>query len=146
MARFCSRTKEAEEFPDRIHTSYCDLFKHFENVRIMYERQSHFLRDLRRSNDLLGRNLARLDRLAERIGPPYSIISEERSSLYETIQKTLAETESMSYGELLQTLKTNKATLSRYLDRLVQDGKLERTEVGRNVLYRLKPDKTGQGE
>jgi DNA-binding transcriptional ArsR family regulator len=141
VRRFCSGRKKPEEFPDQYHTTYCDLFKHFEAIRILYERQSHFLRDLRRSNDLLGKNLARLDRLAAHIPAPYSVILEDHRSLYEEIQNVLSKTESMSYGELLQRLKTNKATLSRYLDRLVQDGKLERTEVGRNVLYRLKPVK-----
>lgn len=53
---------------------------------------------------------------------------------------------SKTFGELLQATDANKATLSRHLDELMQQGKLERNEVGKNVVYNLKLVQTSQDE
>jgi DNA-binding transcriptional ArsR family regulator len=69
----------------------------------------------------------------------------ERVDLSKEIESELR-TGSRTFGELLQATGANKATLSRHLDELVQQGKSERNEVGRNVVYSLKPVQTGQDE
>jgi len=150
VARFCSSRKTPEEFSDQYPTSYCDLIRHFEAMRIFYETHSHllaFTSELRRSSYFLKRNLERLDWLAQALAcRRYGPSEAKQEPLDLSILQLLSNVESMSYGELLRTLNTNKATLSRYLEKLVQDGSLERTEVGRNVLYKLKRVQTGQGE
>ena len=150
MARFCSSRKRPEEFSDQYPTSYCDLIRHFEAMRIFYETHSHllaFTSELRRSSYFLKSNLERLDTLVEAVASrSYRPPETQQVPLDHRIVQLLSSVDSMSYGELLRSLRTNKATLSRYLDKLVQDGSVERTEVGRNVLYKLKRVQTGQGE
>jgi len=50
----------------------------------------------------------------------------------------LSEKELMSFTELLDALKVAKTTLSRHLTRLIDEGKVERIETDRTVLYKLK--------
>lgn len=63
---------------------------------------------------------------------------QEAANVSEKIVSLLNETESMSFTELLDTLGVAKTTLARHLNKLVEDGKIERIETDRTVLYRLK--------
>ncbi len=45
---------------------------------------------------------------------------------------------SMTFTELFNELKISSATLTKYLNELVQQGKIERKELDKTVLYSLK--------
>jgi DNA-binding transcriptional ArsR family regulator len=50
----------------------------------------------------------------------------------------LTEQTEMSFTELLDTLAVPRTTLARHLNKLVQEGKIERIETDKKVLYRLR--------
>ena len=55
----------------------------------------------------------------------------------ERLVALLSQAESMSFTELLEASGVAKTTLSRHLSKLLEDGKIERIETDRKVLYRL---------
>lgn len=54
------------------------------------------------------------------------------------IEELLSTKGELSFTQILEALQTTAPTLSKYLERLVADSKLERREVGQNVLYQLR--------
>jgi DNA-binding transcriptional ArsR family regulator len=57
--------------------------------------------------------------------------------LTKEIEELLKEKE-FTFSQLLFALKTTAPTLSSHLDRMVAENRIERMEVGRNVVYRKK--------
>ena len=62
----------------------------------------------------------------------------EPRDLTKEIEELLTEKE-FTFSQLLFALKTTAPTLSAHLDRMVAENRIERMEVGRNVVYRSKP-------
>jgi len=62
----------------------------------------------------------------------------EVRDLTKEIEELLSAKGELSFTRILESLQTTAPTLSKYLDRLVAGSKLERREVGQNVLYKLK--------
>jgi len=62
----------------------------------------------------------------------------------ERIVALLSQKESMSFTELLDALGVAKTTLSRHLNKLLEENKIERIETDRKVLYRLKGSESSE--
>jgi DNA-binding transcriptional ArsR family regulator len=62
----------------------------------------------------------------------------EAKDVSDRIVALLTEKAEMSFTELLDTLAVPRTTLARHLNKLVQEGKIERIETDKKVLYRLR--------
>jgi len=63
-------------------------------------------------------------------------LKESRDLSTEILQ--LLEGKELTFTQILRTLNTTATTLTKHLEQLLAESKIERREVGPNVLYRLK--------
>lgn len=66
------------------------------------------------------------------------IQTKDVKDITKAIEDLLSQNESMSFTELLDAIGTTSPTLSKYLEKMVQEGKIERIETDKKVLYRLR--------
>lgn len=63
---------------------------------------------------------------------------EKVKAVPDLIKEALTKVDSMSFSQLLEATQVTAPTLSKYLNKMVDEGLVERVKTDRTVLYRLK--------
>jgi DNA-binding transcriptional ArsR family regulator len=146
LARF--GLKFSKEKPESFSDNYPQIIGIECDVRLKGDQYQKLVDEIRTSKTsekaIVEPIIVKMTELAKEIKSSIDELSKAKSTqlkeprdLTKEIESLLAENE-LTFSQLLATLKTTAPTLSSHLDRMVAENRIERTEVGRNVMYRRK--------
>jgi DNA-binding HxlR family transcriptional regulator len=141
--------KFSKDKPESFNPDYPQVIEIECEVRLkedQYQQLVHEIRASKTSENVIVERIAfKMTELAKEIKVAIDELSKVKSTQLKELRDLTKEIESLltsnelTFSQLLAGLRTTAPTLSSHLDRMVADNRIERTEVGRNVVYRLKP-------
>lgn len=116
-------------------------------VRLQKEQYEQLIQEIRKSKTaekaIVEPILSRMAELAKEVkdvvesSKAKSTQLKEPRDLSKEIEELLGQNE-LSFTQILRTLNTTATTLTKHLEQLLAENRIERREVGVNVLYRLR--------
>lgn len=151
MSRTLARLglKFSKERPEAFSPKYLQVVGIDCEVKLQQEQYELLLGEIRSSKpsqkEIVEPILSKMTELAQLVKDALEQASKVKSSqlkeprdLSKEIEALLAAKNELTFSNILDELHTTAPTLTSHLDRLVSQNKLERAEIGRNVVYRLK--------
>lgn len=146
LARF--GLKFSKEEPESFSDNYPQVIGIECDVRLKGDQYQKLVDEIRTSKTseraIVEPIIVKMTELAKEIKSSIDELSKAKSTQLKEPRDLTKEIESLltanelTFSQLLAALKTTAPTLSSHLDRMVAENRIERTEVGRNVVYRRK--------